>query len=225
MHYTLYIGITCNQRRLCKKFESILFHFSTDYVFDSSIKKPLIEEDLKKPINVYGDSKLEGEIEIINTLENYFILRVCWVYGRNGKNFPKTILKLAKEKKELKVVCDQLGSPTPTVLIVDIVHNILKKIDENFKNFGIYHVSPDGCCSWYDVACRVLEYASDKSEYILKKVTPVSSNEFITKAKRPKYSYLNTNKLVSTFDIKADHWTKYLDEFLNEIGKENELQN
>lgn len=219
-----HIGVK-NISRLCKKYESILFHFSTDYVFDSSFQKPLIEEDLKKPINVYGDSKLEGEIEIINTLENYFIFRVCWVYGRNGKNFPKTILKLAKAKKELKVVCDQLGSPTPTVLIVDIVQNILKKIDSNFKDFGIYHISPNGCCSWHEVACRILEYVSDKSEYVLEEVAPVSSDEFITKAKRPKYSYLDNSKLVSTFDVKVSHWTKYLDRFLNEIGEENELQN
>lgn len=203
---------------LSNQFNFTLIHFSTDYVFNPKISKPIEENAPKGPINVYGKSKLAGEQEIIDKALKYYIFRVCWVYGHNGKNFPKTILNLAKSKEELDVVNDQFGSPTPTTLISDVICEVLGSSDFGEKTYGTYHISPNGCCSWLDVATQILRFSSNKIGFKLKKVNPVSSDNFASKAKRPSYSYLENKKLKNTFNVNIKTWEFYLNNFLGELN-------
>ena len=131
-----------------------LIHISTDYVFNGEKDTPLsyTEDDKTEPINIYGESKLAGEREIKENLEEYFIIRTAWLYGRGGKNFVSTMLKLFKEKEEIKVVSDQWGSPTYTV---DLAEVILKMINNDSDKFGIYHFTNEGVTNWYEFAREI----------------------------------------------------------------------
>lgn len=201
---------------LANEYDYTLIHFSTDYVFNPSKNLPLKEDQLKGPINVYGESKLAGENEIIKFCKKYYIFRVCWVYGEYGSNFPKTIASLAKSKEELNVVNDQYGSPTSTIMIASIINSVISSDKFGSKTFGTYHVSPEGCCSWYDVANEILRFTNDKQQFKLKTINAVSSSEFASKAKRPEYSYLNCEKIKKTFKINTLNWKIYLNNFLED---------
>lgn len=177
----------------CVKAGAILVHFSTDYVFDGS-KKKYIESDITNPINVYGHSKLLGEKKIIENMDDYRIIRISWLFGIHGKNFVEIILKLSKEVNCVKVVNDQFGKPTYTMDLVSKIKEIIE------LEPGIYHVTNDGVCSWYDFA-----------SFIIDNVTPCTSEEFSRKAKRPKYS-----ALVSTKTEPMRHWKEALKDYLKE---------
>lgn len=207
-----------NFTKLSKEMDFVFIHFSTDYVFNSKNNIPIKEDDAKDPINVYGESKLMGEEEIVNSLDKFFIFRVCWVYGKSGNNFPKTILKLARTKKELNVVNDQIGCPTPTSLICDVVAQVIRENEEDANNYGIYHISPNGACSWFDVANEILKFTQTKSNlFTLENINPVDSSQFPTEAKRPSYSYLDNTKVIKTFRMEFHNWRFYLKEFLNKL--------
>ena len=167
---------------VCKKKDIILIQLSTDYVFDGT-KESFNEDDKKNPINYYGKTKAEAEDVIINNLEKYYILRTSWLFGKNGQNFIKTIQKLSDTKEEIKVVKDQIGSPTYTE---DISENILKLVD---YNFGIYHLTNSESCSWFEFASEIVNLVH--SSCIVK---PCLSDEFPSDAKRPLHSTLNNNK-------------------------------
>lgn len=177
------LAIACNINNI------ILVHISTDYVFEGNldIEKCYLETDTPSPINIYGLTKLNGENEIIKNCNRYYIFRTAWLYG-DGKNFVRTMIKFGKEKEYINVVSDQYGSPTYTEDLADIIYqSINKKID-----YGIYHTTNQGFTTWYDFAKEIF-YLSN----INCKVNAVSSEEFITRAKRPKNSKLSKNKLLS----------------------------
>ena len=161
-----------------------LLHISTDYVFSGNNTKPYTEDDETGPHSYYGETKLEAEEFIKRHMEKYFIIRTAWLYGTNGKNFVKTMLNLAKDNPEIAVVNDQRGSPTFTV---DLANAICELVETD--KYGIYHVTNSGDCTWYDFARNIFELAN-----IDVKIKPVTTEEYPTPAKRPKYSVLSHEK-------------------------------
>jgi dTDP-4-dehydrorhamnose reductase len=179
---------------------------STDYVFDGEGNKELTEFDATNPQSVYGATKLDGERLVKALNPKHYIVRTAWLYG-DGGNFIKTMLKLSKDRDELKVVNDQIGTPTSTV---DLANVIIKLVDE--KNYGLFHCTCKGVCSWYDFAVEIF-----KIKNINIKVNPCTSDEFPTAAKRPKYSVLRNYMLeLTTGDITRD-WKESLREYLAEL--------
>ena len=192
----------------CKKLDCKLVYISTDYVFDGQGSKPW-DPDCKdyKPMNVYGQTKLEGELAVSQTLEKYFIVRISWVFGVNGKNFIKTMLNLGKTHDHLTVVNDQFGSPTYTYdlarLLVDMVLT---------DKYGIYHATNEGICNWYEFACEIFRQAGMKVE-----VAPVPASEYPTKAKRPENSRMSKAKLTENGFVRLPSWQDALERYLKEI--------
>ena len=181
----------------CKKNNATLLHISTDYVFDGK-KNGYTENDKTNPINIYGKSKELGEKYLAETLDRYYLIRTSWLFGKYGKNFVNTILRLAKDKKELRIVNDQFGRPTYTK---DLSKKI-KEIVEAKKPFGIYHITNSGTCTWFQFAEKVIKFAELNSE-----VKPITSEELNRAAKRPKYSVLLNTKL-----LPLRHWHSALKE-------------
>lgn len=187
-----------------------LIHISTDYVFDgrgilsNGEKRPYREYDLPNPVNAYGSTKLLGENYVRDFCSQYIIIRTSWLYGENGNNFVKTILKAAQEKGRLQVVTDQIGNPTSAE---DLSEHILKLAltDE----YGVYHCTGNGSCTWYDFALKIVEYAG-----IHCMVEPVTSEQFIRKAKRPAYSCLDNLMLRNTIGDDMRNWEKALYDFI-----------
>jgi len=174
-----------NLANSCKKNNSILVHISTDYVFDGN-KNGYEENEEPNPINIYGKSKYMGEKYLKYVNPRYYLIRTSWLYGNKGKNFVDTILNLAKQKKELKVVNDQFGRSTYTKDLT----NKIKEIVETKKPFGIYHITNSGTCTWFQFAKKIVEFAKLES-----KVKPITSKQLDRAAKRPKYSVLINTKL------------------------------
>ena len=201
--------------RLSKDYKAVLIHFSTDYIFNHKINEPISENEKEDPINVYGLTKYLGEKSIIRNMEDFYILRISWVYGKYGKNFPKTILKLAKNKKELNIVDDQIGSPTPTSLISSVINKLLVLHFKGENYFGIYNLSPNGSCSWYEIGNFILGHVKDKKNFKLKTINKISSKEFKSLAKRPKYSYLDNSKIQKVLNVNIHDWKYYLKDFID----------
>ena len=200
--------------RLSKDYKVVLIHFSTDYIFNHKINEPISEDEKEDPINVYGLTKYLGEKSIIRNMEDFYILRISWVYGKYGKNFPKTILKLAKNKKELNIVDDQIGSPTPTSLISSVINKLLVLHFKGENYYGIYNLSPNGSCSWYEIGNFILGHVKDKKNFKLKTINKISSKEFKSLAKRPKYSYLDNSKIKKVLNVNIHDWKYYLKDFI-----------
>ena len=194
---------------LCQKYGAKLIHISTDYVFDGKNYRPYKENDVPNPLSVYAKSKFDGENRILE-FNNSIIIRTSWLYSTTGNNFIKTMLKIGKEKKEISVVFDQIGSPTYAADLADAVLKIIHSAVINEKNFipGIYHYSNEGVCSWYDLAVEIFRVAD-----IDCKVRPIESKEYPLPAKRPLYSILNKDKIKSTFKLEIPHWKDSLDKF------------
>ena len=170
----------------CKEVGCPLVHVSTDYVFNGKSDRPWVEDDEIGPISVYGKSKLKGEEAILEILDKYFIVRTAWLYGVNGKNFPKTMLELAESHPEITVVYDEVGSPTYTP---DLAYGISQLIETDY--YGIYHLTNSGSCSW----CEFARYIFDVAEVDVK-VIPVTASEFARAAPRPSYSVLENKNWV-----------------------------
>lgn len=198
-----------NIAELCNDYGTTLIHISTDFVFEGEEATLKNEKSLCKPINYYGLSKLLGEKEIEKILKEYFIIRTSWLYSEFGNNFVKTMLRLAKEREELNVINDQIGSPT---YAMDLAKFILTIIKQGSRNFGVYHYSNEGVCSWYDFAGSIFEYAK-----VSTKVSPITSLKYKTKAIRPKFSVMSKEKVKSNFNIEINHWRSSLKECLNKI--------
>ncbi len=203
-------GGTANIAAVCKKLGCKLIYISTDYVFDGQGDTPW-EPDCKdyKPLNVYGQTKLDGELAVSNTLEKYFIARIAWVFGKNGNNFIKTMLKLSEKYDALRVVCDQIGTPTYTLdlsrLLVDMVQT---------EKYGYYHATNEGgYISWYDFACEIFRQAGKQVT-----VTPVTTAEYgLSKAARPYNSRLSKSKLAENGFTPLPTWQDALRRYLEEI--------
>lgn len=181
-----------------------VIHYSTDYVFDGSKCEPYTEEDLTNPINVYGQTKLEGEAAIQDAHDQYLILRTSWVYSpERGKNFYRTMLELFKQREEIQVVDDQFGAPTSTLFLAEKTFNILSQVkskEEGEKRWGTYHLTQEDNMSWYEFARNILEEAKKQPcDLKIKSVQPISSNQLNLIAKRPRNSQLNCSKIFGNF--------------------------
>lgn len=198
---------TQNIANVCKELDIKMTYISTDYVFDGEGERPWEPEDERTPLNVYGQTKYEGELAVQNTLDKYFIVRIAWVFGVNGKNFIKTMLNLGKTRDSLTVVNDQFGSPTYTYdlakLLVDMVET---------DKYGIYHATNEGICTWYEFACEIFKQAGMNV-----KVSPVSAAEYPAKAKRPSNSRMSKEKLTENGFEKLPTWQDALARYLKEI--------
>ena len=202
-----------------------LIHISTDYVFDGRQEGDAVayREDYKtNPINIYGRSKLAGEEEIKNILEEYFIMRTAWLYGLQGNNFVYTMLRLFKERDVVKVVEDQWGSPTYTV---DLAKVILKIIEDDSVSYGIYHFTNEGVTSWYEFAQIIYKKAKrlgliEGNKKI--EIQPIKTEEYHTAAKRPRYSVLSKGKIKREFNIKIRDWDEALEDFLSTLSLQSE---
>ena len=166
-----------------------LVHISTDYVFTGDKTEPYSEDDPTGPLSSYGQSKLEGEKAIMSSgLSRYFIIRTSWLYGPGGKNFVETILRLAGEREELRIVADQHGSPTYTEDLANAISSLLE-IEDAQRPYGIYHVSNSGSCSWYEFAVEIVRLARlNKLPIKVERIIPISTEDFPLPAKRPSYS-------------------------------------
>ncbi|HIS59879.1 MAG TPA: dTDP-4-dehydrorhamnose reductase [Candidatus Faecousia faecipullorum] len=203
-------GGTQNIANVCKELDCKMVYLSTDYVFDGQGEQPWLP-DCKdyKPLNVYGETKLEGELAVANTLDKYFIVRISWVFGLNGKNFIKTMVNLGKTHDTLRVVCDQIGTPTYTLdlarLLVDMIET---------EKYGYYHATNEGgYISWYDFACEIFRQAGMNT-----RVIPVTTAEYgLSKAARPFNSRLDKRKLTEAGFNPLPNWQDALSRYLKEV--------
>ncbi len=187
-----------------KKTKSAMVYISTDYIFDGMKNSPYLESDIPNPISIYGISKYGGELVVKHFLDKFFIVRTSWLYGKRGKNFVNTILRLTKEKDEIKVVNDQVGSPT---YVSDLAKAISALIST--KYYGIYHITNSGECSWYKFAKEVLKYVVIKNIEVI----PISTEELSRPAPRPKYSVLKNFNLEKKKIYKMRNWELALRDF------------
>lgn len=197
-----------------------LIHISTDYVFDGTKNTPYMEDDITNPLGAYGQSKLLGEQGVQAQCDRHLILRTAWVYGVGGKgNFVKTMLRLGKERDELRVVVDQVGTPTWTGHLASAIAQLIAQLNTTEENtpfpFGIYHVTDSGAISWYDFAIAIFEEAENLGLPLkVKQVMPITTAEYPTPARRPAYSVLSQRKLVGLLKEYQPHWKKGLRKML-----------
>ncbi len=210
---------TENIAKVCKELDCKMVYISTDYVFDGEGERPWEPDDARKPLNVYGQSKYLGELAVQKFLEKYFIVRIAWVFGTNGKNFINTMLHLGQNHDRLTVVCDQIGTPTYTYdlarLLVDMAES---------EQYGVYHVTNEGgYISWYDFTVEIMKQAGKIDDrYSHVEVAPVSSSEYPAKAKRPSNSRLDKSKLREKGFEPLPTWQDALSRYLElKIGGTN----
>jgi dTDP-4-dehydrorhamnose reductase len=209
-----------NLAQVCKEHNTVLLHISTDFVFDGDFSKlspralpkhrerGYSEEDIPNPTGVYGQTKLDGELEVQKTWAKHFIIRTSWVYSQFGNNFMKTMLRLASERDTISVVNDQIGTPTNAVDLADGLVKIIchpERSRGTASSFGIYNFSNEGQCSWYDFAKKIFEINNKNIDLI-----PIPTIAFPTPAKRPKFSVLDKTKIKSIFGIQIKSWEERL---------------
>ena len=199
---------TENIAKVCKELDLKMIYISTDYVFNGEGTRPWKPDDEREPLNVYGQAKYEGELAVEKYLEKYYIVRIAWVFGVNGKNFIKTMLNLSETHDELSVVNDQIGSPTYTYdlakLLVDMVET---------DKYGRYHATNEGLCTWYEFATEIFRQAGKEIT-----VHPVTSEQFPSKAKRPHNSRMSKDKLEANGFDRLPTWQDALNRYLKAIG-------
>lgn len=203
----------------CEKLDIKMLYISTDYVFNGEGERFWQPDDKRDPLNAYGQSKYEGELAVENTLDKFFIVRISWLFGMNGKNFVRTMLNLGKMHNKLTVVDDQIGSPTYTVdlakLLVDMIHS---------DKYGRYHATNEGICSWYDFTREIMKQASEYyPEYTNVEVSPVSSDAYPTEAKRPSNSRMSKDKLAENGFDRLPTWQDALRRYLKELHDNKQL--
>lgn len=201
---------TENIAKACKELGCKLLYVSTDYVFNGEGERPWEPDDEREPLNVYGQTKYEGELAVEKYVEKFFIVRIAWVFGINGKNFIKTMLRLGEDHDELTVVADQIGSPTYTYdlarLLVDMIGS---------DKYGRYHATNEGLCSWYDFAVEIFRQAG-----LNVRVRPVTSEEYPAKAKRPHNSRMDKAKLEENGFERLPDWKDALGRYLKALRAE-----
>lgn len=201
---------TRNVAQACRDQGIKLMYISTDYVFDGQGTRPWEPDDPRDPLNVYGETKYQGELAVEELLDQYFTVRIAWVFGLAGKNFIKTMLRLGQERGAVSVVDDQIGSPTYTYdlarLLVDMIQT---------DRYGRYHATNEGICSWYEFACEIFRQAGmDQVQ-----VTPVSSQQFAAKAKRPSNSRMSKEKLSDNGFVRLPDWKDALGRYLKALDR------
>ena len=201
---------TRNIAEVCHDLDIKMMYISTDYVFDGQGTRPWEPDDERHPLNVYGQTKYEGELAVEELVKKFFTVRIAWVFGVNGKNFIKTMLRLGKERGAVSVVDDQVGSPTYTYdlarLLVDMIQT---------DKYGRYHATNEGLCSWYEFACEIFKKAGMDQVSI----TPVTSEQFPAKAKRPSNSRMSKEKLTEAGFEDLPSWQDALERYLRTIGE------
>jgi len=200
-----------------KKLGSLLVHYSTDYVYDGSKSDPWVETDAPNPLNVYGKSKLAGDEAIAAAGGDYLILRTSWVYGARGSNFLLTMLRLAKEREELRIVDDQKGSPTSSGSIASATAQVLAQVlapkgDGLAGRSGVYHLTNSGATTWFGFAKAFLS-----RQAACPRLTPISTSEYPLPARRPMNSVLSCEKLAETFGVRTPSWEQALEQVLETL--------
>jgi dTDP-4-dehydrorhamnose reductase len=207
-----------NLAQICAQYQLPLIHFSTDYVYHSKNNMPFRETDSVHPQGVYAKTKLAGERAALQYHPNLtMVIRTSWVYSEFGHNFVKTMLRLGAERPNLKVVVDQIGSPTYAPDLAQSVLQIYQQVKDGKvpqqSLAGIWHFANEGVASWYDLACAVFEY-----QKMACKVMPISTSEYPTPAQRPPFSVLDKSKIKSAFGLQIPYWRESLKKCLKEIG-------
>lgn len=200
------VGGTRNIAAGCKEIGAKMLYISTDYVFPGSGARFYEPDDLTGPLGVYGQTKLEGELAVKELLEQYFILRTSWVFGKNGNNFVKTMLRLAEARAEINVVCDQVGSPTYTADLAPLLCDMI-----GTEQYGVYHVTNEGVCSWAEFAAEIFRLAGKNV-----RVNAIPTSEYPTRAVRPLNSRLCKDKLEEMGFYRLPHWKDALGRYLEE---------
>ena len=211
----------------CLKHNSLLLHFSTDYVFDGVLNRPYSEEDQTNPLNAYGRSKLSGDNYIIENADQYLIFRLAWVYDHAGTNFPKKILQAATVKDQLTVVDDQTGTPTWADFIATTVHQLITSEDasNNPRHNNLYNLVPNGAASWFEFAVRLLSRAEAMGfdlKCTARDVIPVKSSDLSQPAKRPARVVLDNSKIQRALGTSFAQWDSYIDDFLEQMRGHND---
>ncbi len=208
-----------NMAEVCKEFDCVLLHISTDFVFDGTLlpraqSRGYNEDDTPNPLGVYGQTKLEGERAIQSTWKKHFIIRTSWLYSQFGSNFMKTMLRLASERDSISVVNDQIGTPTNAIDLAECLLTIISLTERSrcadnrqptTDNFGTYHFSNEGHCSWFDFAKEIFKVNDVRVD-----LKPIPTTDFPTLAKRPKYSVLDKSKISRIFGIQVKTWEESL---------------
>ena len=197
---------TRNIAEVCKDMDIPMMYFSTDYIFNGQGENFWKEDDPKKPLNVYGQTKYEGELAVQELVEKYFILRISWVFGVNGNNFIKTMLRVGPQRGEVGVVADQIGSPTYTYDLAKLVIDMIQT-----DKYGAYHVTNEGICSWYEFACAIFKQAG-----LDVKVNPLTTAEYPAKAARPSNSRMSKDKLINAGFEMLPSWQDALSHYLKQ---------
>ncbi|QFS45328.1 dTDP-4-dehydrorhamnose reductase [Nostoc sphaeroides] len=200
-----------------QKLGSFLIHISTDYVFDGNRYRPYQETDATNPLSVYGKTKLAGEEAIRETCAHHLILRTAWVYGTFGKsNFVKTMLRLGAERQEIRVVADQIGSPTWAQDIAIVIAQIIPQLTSEIS--GTYHYTNSGIASWYDFAVAIFEEAQQLGfPLTVERIVPITTAEYPTPARRPAYSVLACGKISAILETHPPHWRQRLRQMLRDL--------
>ena len=199
---------TENIVKVCQELDCKLMYISTDYVFYGQGTRPWEPDDEREPLNVYGQTKYEGELAV-ERLKKFFIVRIAWVFGVNGKNFIKTMLNLGKTRDSLTVVDDQIGSPTYTYDLARLLTDMVET-----DKYGRYHATNEGLCSWYEFACQIFKEAGMEV-----RVSPVSSDKYPSRAKRPMNSRMDRSKLKEMGFEPMPSWQDALRRYLRAIGQ------
>ena len=197
-----------------------LVHYSTDYVFDGSGEQPWRETDAPAPLNVYGQTKLEGELAVAAACKRHLVFSTSWVYAARGNNFAKTMLRLAAEREKLTVIDDQIGAPTGADLLADVTALALRQVSQQAQCAGLYHLAAAGQTSWHGYASHVIAQArrlKPDLTWRVQEIQPVPSSAFQTAAKRPHNSRLDTRLVRSTFHLHLPAWQQGVDRLLAEI--------
>ncbi|HEY5672110.1 MAG TPA: dTDP-4-dehydrorhamnose reductase [Malonomonas sp.] len=195
---------------LAKQTDAALVHISTDFVFSGDKNSPYQEDDQPNPLSVYGKSKLAGEQQVqLSGLDKYFIIRTSWLYGGGGNNFVETMIRLAKERTELKVVADQRGTPTWTEDLAKAIFALLRG-----DKYGIYHYSNDGECSWHEFACEIINQIRFVEALQVKTIQPILTEGYPLPAVRPKFSVLSKEKIKQATGLEIPAWQQSLKFYL-----------
>ncbi len=200
---------------ISNKQEIKLIHISTDYIFDGISEKAYLESDDPSPLNIYGKSKLAGEVAVCAAMQkNAIIIRTSWLYSEHSNNFVDTILRKAQKFDELSVISDQFSSPTNASDLAKVIIQIInhKKFRNHDQLTQIYHYSSYGVCSWFEFAREILELANIDCQ-----VNPIETKDYLTAARRPKYSLLNTDKIVKSFDLEIPFWKDSLKAYIDNL--------
>ena len=213
-------GIIAEEARRCG---ALFVHYSTVFVFDGTKQQPYVEEDVPQPVNAYGRSKLAGEEAIAGAGGHYLILRASWTYSRRRSNFPLALLKSAREKRELAIVDDQVGSPTWARAYADTAAELVKQLDHLRERCGLYHLSSQGETTRYAWARKIIELAKEYTEEASgwASLRPIASSEYPHVAPRPLHTVLNSDKFHAAFGIRMSSWEDQLRAFMREWAARN----